>query len=173
MMVEISGEALAQEPRFAGVYGLAISARECADAGRLDMMGPLCDTISSVLPKPLSHAGEADRAMRVEIREVEFPEPSAELAGDGLAEIGLNYKCNEVDGSEIGKESGSAYFPLPLFAPGTAEPRVVMEMWVDGLQVIVDLEAKLAGYGALRDMVYAVEEVVDRHRFSSWGTRPA
>ena len=46
-------------------------------------------------------------------------------------------------------------------------------MWVDGLQLIVDLEAKLAGYGALRDMVYAVEEVVDRHRFSSWGTRPA
>ena len=136
-------------------------------------MGPFCDTISSVLPKPLSHAGEADRAMQVEIREVEFPEPDDELAGDGLAEIDLNYKCSEVDGSEIGKDSGSAYFPLPLFAPGTAEPRVVMEMWVDGLQVIVDLEAKLAGYGALRDMVYAVEEVVDRHRFSSWGTRPA
>ncbi|MBF4547182.1 hypothetical protein IRY31_03690 [Corynebacterium afermentans subsp. lipophilum] len=53
LMVEIGGEALAQEPRFAGVYGLAISARECADAGRLDMMGPFCDTISSVLPKPL------------------------------------------------------------------------------------------------------------------------
>ena len=173
LMVEISGEALAQEPRFAGVYGLAISARECADAGRLDMMGPLCDTISSVLPKPLSHAGEADRAMRVEIREVEFPEPSAELAGDGLAEIGLNYKCSEVDGGEIGKDSGSAYFPLPLFAPGTAEPRVVMEMWVDGLQVIVDLEAKLAGYGALRDMVYAVEEVVGAHRLAGWGSQPA
>lgn len=173
LMVEISGEALAHELRFAGVYGLAISARECDDAGRLDMMGPICDTISRVLPQPLSYADEADRAMRVEIREVEFPEPSAELAGDGLAEMGLNYKCSEVDGSEIGKDSGSAYFPLSLFAPGTAEPRVVMEMWVDGLQLIVDLEAKLAGYGALRDMVYAVEEAVDRHRFSSWGMRPA
>ena len=174
LMVEISGEALAHEPRFAGVYGLAISARECAAAaGRLDMMGPFCDTISSVLPKPLSSAGEADRAMRVEIREVDLPEPSAELAGDGLAEMGLNYKCSEVDGGEIGKDSGSAYFPLPLFAPGTAEPRVVMEMWVDGLQVIVDLEAKLAGYGALRDMVYAVEEVVQAHRLGRARVRPA
>jgi len=134
----------------------------------------LLRTVSvSVLPKPLSHVGEADRAMRVEIREVEFPEPGAELAGDGMAEMGLNYKCSEVDGSEIGKDSGSAYFPLPLFAPGTAKPRVVVEMWVDDLQVIVDLEAKRAGYGALRDMVYAVEEVVDRHRFNRWGTQPA
>ena len=50
---------------------------------------------------------------------------------------------------------------------------MVMEMWVDGLQVIVDLEAKLAGYGALRDMVYAVEEVVQAHRLAGWGSQPA
>ena len=173
LMVEISGEALTREPRFAGVYGLAISARECADAGRLDMQGPFCDTISSVLPKPLSHAGEADRAMRVEIREVEFPEPSAELAGDGLAAMGLNYKCSEVDGSEIGKDSGSAYFPLPLFGPNKAEPDVVLEMWVGSVQVTVDLSTKRSGFGALREIVYAVEKVVQAHRLERARVRPA
>ena len=67
--------------------------------------------------------------------------------------------CAEVGGTEVAPEPDAMNFPLPLFGPNKAEPDVFLEMWVDGAQVIVDLTTKRSGFGALREIVFAVEEV--------------
>ena len=173
LMVDVLREAIELEPRFAGSYGLAVMAREQAGDGRMDQMRLLCDSMSWALPQPVERAGLVDRAMRVEVRDVAFPKPGAELQSAGLAEFNLNLKCDEVDGHDVGRQPSSMYFPLPLFGPSQAEPLAVLEMMVGDLQVLVDLETKRCAYGVLRDMLFAVEDVVEEHRLEQWGSRPA
>lgn len=112
-------------------------------------------------------------AMRVKIDEVSFPKPGGASKRAGLADMRVELDCAEVRGTEIAPEPDTMYFPLPLFGPNKAEPDVVLEMWVDGAQVIVDLATKRSGFGVLRAIVFAVEEVAEEHRLGGWGARPA
>lgn len=173
MMADLCQEALLLEPRFICLHALAVTARERANAGYMQNAQELCNAISWALPQPVERAGEADRVMRVEIKDLAFPKPSAALKDAGLAELTLSVKCEEVDGSEVGRHPSTVYFPVQLFRPKQPEPALFVEMWVGELQVIVELETKRPAYGALRDMVFAVEEVVESRRFGRLGQQPA
>lgn len=173
LMADLCQEALLLEPRFICLHALAVTARERANAGYMHAAQELCNAISWALPQPVERAGEVDRVMRVEVRDLAFPEPGAALKDAGLAEISMNVKCEEVDGSEVGRHPSTVYFPMQLFGPGQPEPALFVEMWVGEIQVIVELETKRPAYGALRDMVFAVEDVVEGRRFGRSGLQPA
>lgn len=173
MMADLCREALLLEPRFICLHALAVTARERANAGYMQTAQELCNAISWALPQPVERAGEADRVMRVEVRDLAFPEPGAALKDAGRAVLTMSVKCDEVDGSEVGRHPSCMYFPMQLFAPRQPEPALFVEMWVREVQVIVELETKRPAYGALRDMVFAVEEVVEGRRFGRWGLQPA
>ena len=165
LMADLVREALFLEPRFIGAYALAVTARERADAGYLHVAQELTQAIVLALPQPVQRAGEVDRVMRVEAQDVAFPTPGSQLKDAGLAQMEFSFKCDEVDGSEVDQRSGTVYFPLPLFGPAEPAPALFVEMWVGEVQVIVELEAKRPVYGALRTLVFAVEETVRDLRF--------
>lgn len=172
MLAQLCRQALTIEARFAAIYTLAVTAREQAEQGFMDLMQVLCTSISWALPQPVLMDAPA-HAMRVKIGEVSFPKPGGASKRAGLADMRVELECAEVGGTEIAPEPDAMYFPLPLFGPNKAEPDVFLEMWVDGAQVIVDLTTKRSGFGALREIVFVVEEVVEAHRLGGWGARPA
>ena len=169
LMADIVREALFLEPRFIGAYALAVTARERADAGYLHLARELTQAITSALPQPIQRAGEVDRVMRVELQDVAFPKPGSRLKDAGLAQVEFSVKCDEVDGREVDKRSSTVYFPLPLSGPAQPARALFVEMWVGEVQVIVELETKRPAYGALRALVFAVEEVVEDFRFDFEG----
>ena len=171
MLAEICRDAMSLEPRFAAIYSLAVTAREQAEQGVMEFMPVLCTSISWALPQPV-RLGAVAHAMRVEISEVTLPKLGGPKRA-GLAGMRMDFDCEEVRGVEIVPEPSTIYFPLPLFGPNKAEPDVVLEMWVGDVQVTVDLSTKRSGFGALREIVYAVEKVVQAHRLERARVRPA
>lgn len=172
MLAQLCRQTLTIEPRFAAIYALAVTAREQAQQGFIDLMQVLCTSISWALPQPVLIDAPA-HAMRVKIGDVSFPRPGGASKRAGLADMRVELDCAEVGGTEIAPEPDAMYFPLPLFGPNKAEPDVFLELWVGGAQVIVDLTTKRSGFGALRAIVFAVEEVAEAHRLGGWGARPA
>lgn len=138
----------------------------------MDFNQILCTAISWGLPQPV-RLGAVPRAMRVEIREVTLPRLGGAIKSPSLADMRMDFECEEVRGVEIVPEPGTIHFPLPLFGPNKEESDVRLEMWVGDTLVIVDLTTKRSGFGALRQMVFAVEEVVEAHRLGDWRSRPA
>ena len=139
---------------------------------RADPLVPDSQSSSWALPQPVLMGAPA-HAIRVKIGDVSFPKPGGASKHAGLADMRVELDCAEVGGTEIAPEPGAMYFPLPLFGPNKAEPDVFLELWVGGAQVIVDLTTKRSGFGALRAIVFAVEEVAEAHRLGGWGARPA
>lgn len=158
LLVTACGSALELEPRFVRAYGLAVAAREQVEDGRFAMVRELCAHIDAALPRFISGAGEADRLMQVEVKDLAFP---GAIPGTGMAKVNLNMKFTEVNGGSAAKAGDSTVLlPLPLFGLGQSEPLTQAEMMVDGLQVIVDLKGKRSAYGALRAMLLAAEQTV-------------
>ena len=172
MLAQICREAMALEPRFTAIYALAATAREQAEQGLMDLMQVLCTSLSWAMPQPVL-TGAPSHAMRVTIDGISFPKSGEALKREGRAGMRLEIDFAEVRGTEIVPDRGTMYFPLPLFGPGEAEPDVLLEIWVGEARVTVDLSSKRSGFGVLREIVYAVEEIVEEHRLSEWGARPA
>lgn len=112
MLAQLCRQALTIEPRFAAIYPLAVTAREQAEQGFIDLMQVLCTSISWALPQPVLIDAPA-HAMRVKIGDVSFPRPGGASKRAGLADMRVELDCAEVGGTEIAPEPdaiGARYF---------------------------------------------------------------